>query len=395
VTAPVVLFDRPMRAGKRHLGGTHRAVSLTSTLARARRLYRRAGVTRVGELTGLDDLGVPVFAAIRPQSRSLSSQQGKGTSALAAEVSAAMEAVETWHAETARPTLRGRTVAELPGPACAVRALPRQRALPRAARLDWSRGWDLLAQRWCWVPFEAVHLDLVFAPGYRPIFDVSSNGLASGNHPLEAVLHGLCEVIERDAEAQWRQTGSQRRLILDTVDDPACQALITRLTGRGTRLAAWDLTSDVEVPVVAVALLEPPDQPAWRGLGVYQGFGAHPSPAIALARALTEAAQTRLTYIAGGRDDFFPADYAHASDPTVVARTWAELVLVDSEPVDFAALPDLATPTLHGDLHAVLDALRAAGVDQALAVDLSRPRTGLSVVRTLIPGRATALEYLG
>src|SRR5690606_39530803 len=39
------------------------------------------------------------------------------------------------------------------------------------------------------------------------------------------------------------------------------------------------------------------------------GCGAHPAREIALARALTEAAQARTTFIAGSRDDFDPALY--------------------------------------------------------------------------------------
>src|SRR6266581_2284150 len=71
-------------------------------------LQRRAGITRIAELTGLDTLGIPVFAAIRPMGLSLSTQQGKGTTALAARVSALMESLETWSAEhLALPVVRG------------------------------------------------------------------------------------------------------------------------------------------------------------------------------------------------------------------------------------------------------------------------------------------------
>ena len=70
---------------------------------------KRAGITRIAELTGLDTLGIPVFAAIRPMGKSLSTQQGKGTTALAAKVSALVESLETWSAEhlADNPALRG------------------------------------------------------------------------------------------------------------------------------------------------------------------------------------------------------------------------------------------------------------------------------------------------
>src|SRR5438093_6424733 len=41
------------------------------------------------------------------------------------------------------------------------------------------------------------------------------------------------------------------------------------------------------------------------------GMGCHPARQIALLRALTEAAQSRLTAIAGSRDDIHRGDYEH------------------------------------------------------------------------------------
>ena len=79
--------------------GTHRIATLEATWRRFSPLARRAGITRIAELTGLDVIGIPVFAAIRPMGRSLSTQQGKGISPQAARVSALMESLETWTAE--------------------------------------------------------------------------------------------------------------------------------------------------------------------------------------------------------------------------------------------------------------------------------------------------------
>ena len=50
-------FDRVLRAPKRHRDGTHRAVAPEATIARARKLMPRLGITRLANLTGLDDLG--------------------------------------------------------------------------------------------------------------------------------------------------------------------------------------------------------------------------------------------------------------------------------------------------------------------------------------------------
>src|SRR5579863_8706810 len=66
----------------------------------------RAGITRLANVTGLDRLGVPVVLAIRPAGQTLSANAGKGLDMASAWVSAAMEAIEVFHAESAAPDLR-------------------------------------------------------------------------------------------------------------------------------------------------------------------------------------------------------------------------------------------------------------------------------------------------
>jgi ribosomal protein S12 methylthiotransferase accessory factor len=369
--------------------GTHRAATLEATWRRFAPAAKRAGITRIAELTGLDTIGIPVFAAIRPMGRSLSTQQGKGLTPLAAKVSALMESLETWTAEhIALPIVRG-SARQLRGRTVDVRKLPRPRGrLDLDARWRWVEGRDLATDTPVLVPLEAITLDTVFTK--PPIFDVSSNGLASGNVLVEAIVHGLCEVIERDAEAAWRRAGSDRRLVLDSIADPSCRALIEQITAAGARVFVWDLGGDTGVPAIGCAIMEDPREPAWRTLGFYQGFGAHVLPEIAIARALTEAAQTRLTYIAGGRDDFFPFDYERATDPELLVETWDRLAAPCDEPASFDDLPRLEATTIGGELEQL--ALRAG---QVIAVELTHPELGVPVVKVIVPGRATDIEAMG
>jgi ribosomal protein S12 methylthiotransferase accessory factor len=253
--------------------------------------------------------------------------------------------------------------------------------LPRDTAWSWVEGWDLVHEAPVLVPEPAVTLDTTFRR--QPAFDVSSNGLASGNVLVEAVVHGLCEVIERDAEAAWRRSGRDRRVVLDSIDDSACRELIGRVVASGARLAVWDLASDVGLCTIGCAIVEDPREPAWRALGYYEGFGAHLDPAIAIARAITEAAQTRLTYIAGGRDDFFPFDYARATDPELVASRWSRMASPCDEPVAFDDLPrPVRAPRSLGDALVQL-------------VELTHPALGVPCAKVLVPGRACDLEALG
>ncbi|HEY3804821.1 MAG TPA: YcaO-like family protein [Kofleriaceae bacterium] len=387
-------YGRPLDAPVSVHDGTHRSATPAATWRRFAPARKRAGITRIAELTGLDTLGIPVFAAIRPMGRSLSTQQGKGLTPDAARVSALMESLETWTAEElAVPIVRGsyRALAKRRR-VVDVRRLPRTGAkLDPGARWDWVEGFELVAGEPILVPAQAVTLDTTFTK--PPVFDISSNGLASGNALVEAIVHGLCEVIERDAEAAWRRTGGDRRLVLDTIDDRACRDLIDAIVRAGSRVIVWDLASRVGLCAIGCAIVEDPREPAWRALGVYQGFGAHLAPEIAIARALTEAAQTRLTYIAGGRDDFFAADYARATDRELLAATWASLP--DGEPVLFDELPRFAARSLGGELELLVELVRAVGFAQVIAVELTHPALGVPVAKVIVPGLACDVEVLG
>src|SRR5262249_21639866 len=95
--------------------GTHRLCPPEETLARIAPRLADFGITRCADITRLDaDLGMPVFAAIRPRATVLQSSAGKGLSVAAAKVSALMEAIELDVAERPQTSLlRRATKAEI------------------------------------------------------------------------------------------------------------------------------------------------------------------------------------------------------------------------------------------------------------------------------------------
>ncbi|HUS32654.1 MAG TPA: YcaO-like family protein, partial [Kofleriaceae bacterium] len=255
-----------------------RSATLEQTWRRFAPRAKRAGITRIADLTGLDTLGIPVFAAIRPMGLSLSTQQGKGITPDAARISALMESLETWSAEhIALPIVRGsyralskkyaRSPATRRRPSATHDDRPRVvdvRTLPRTAkRLDlderwaWIEGRDIVSGDRVLVPLQAVSLDTTFDK--PPVFDVSSNGLGAGNSLGEATLQGVCEVLERDAEAAWRRSGGDRRLILDTITDATCLDLIARITRTGARIFIWDLEPRGNICAIGCGIMEDPN----------------------------------------------------------------------------------------------------------------------------------------
>src|SRR3954462_14696180 len=98
---------------KKFRRGTHRSAAPSDTLMRVRPFSAQMGITRVGNITGLDRIGIPVVVAVRPNSRSVAVSQGKGPTLGQALTSALMEATELFHAEDVRSRTRRATFAHL------------------------------------------------------------------------------------------------------------------------------------------------------------------------------------------------------------------------------------------------------------------------------------------
>src|SRR5918992_1251010 len=131
---------------------------------------------------------------------------------------------------------------------------------PRRPPRCWRPAYDLMVDQPKWVPWEAVSCDFSSALVQHATFTQTTNGLASGNHVLEAILHGLCEVIERDAITLHycldRTQQAERRIDLDTVQDRRCVQVLRTLDKAGIVVTVWDCTSDIGVPVLAASLLD-------------------------------------------------------------------------------------------------------------------------------------------
>ena len=172
------------------------------TWGRIEALLPRFGITRLSRLTGLDCLGIPVWNAVSPNARSIVINQGKGITDIDAKVSAAMEALE--RAVAGDPLAPARRASRSDFAAAGETCLPLdifiaagKAFLAEDETLDWLAGRDVGTGERIWVPREAVILDRT---PVEPRFWQSSDGLASGNDETEAILHGLLERIERDAD---------------------------------------------------------------------------------------------------------------------------------------------------------------------------------------------------
>lgn len=372
-----------------------RSCGARQTLARLRPHFHALGISRLGELTGLDNLGIPVALAVRPNSYSLSVSLGKGPEEDSAMVSAAMEAAETAIAERVPDKLVWTSIDVLNNKAQRIvdfasiaRCHPHRFA--NTDTIAWSNASDLITGSEMFVPWSLVGLDHRNSPvGYHDAFYVASDGLASGNTHDEAVFHALCELIERDALAKLQFVkGDELRkseFRPNGQEDAHLPALIQLIDAAGLQLRMFQMHSDVEVPAF-MALLEAkhhryaaPGQSGSR----CGGCGCHPMAGRAMVKAITEAAQARLALVAGARDDIRAEHYetskfleisAEPDNPTGQATQHTMMRRV----------PSTCPVSMKDKVDDLVSRLSTVGIDQILVVELEDAKAfGIHVVRVI------------
>ena len=357
-----------------------------------RRFFPVMGITRTADITGLDVIGLPVVTVSRPNSRWVTVSLGKGLDLEAARASGVMECIEAFMAERITLPLVLGSVNDLRSsyPLVDVDLLPRttDSMYQPDTPILWIEGRELFTGTQRWVPYEMVHTAYtVPRPTGTGCFIATSNGLASGNHLLEAISHAICETVERDAatlhSVRAAEDTASRRIDPRTVDDPGCGEALDRLDRAGMSVTIWDITSDIGIPAFSCRIAEQRRPPVVTAYDA-EGMGCHPDRNVALLRALTEAAQSRLGFLSGARDDPAGWDYAHGMDQEAPPAPTADPAGEAAR--DFTAVPAFDSDSVDADVAWELAALRSAGISEVVAVDLTCQEFGIPVVRVIVPG---------
>jgi ribosomal protein S12 methylthiotransferase accessory factor YcaO len=280
--------------------------------------------------------------------------------------------------------------------------VPRLREFDEDLSLEWVAGYDLINKRETLALLNCVVCPYEAKGGACSIFLASTNGLASGNTLTEAVCHALCEIIERDAQAismgrthirpavhgllssDMRQDGywlEKRRISLDGLPWRASR-LVNTIQRAGLKVFLRDLTMTAAIATIECMIVEA----GFDGFAsAYGGCGTHPDARVAILRAITEAAQSRLTCIQGGREDL----------PHIMSqKSYCESAQVDEvfgagTLISFSDIPSYEHEYIDDDVRLLLERLPAYGLEQLVAFDLTRAEVGIPVARLVAPRAET------
>ncbi|AHK19009.1 hypothetical protein BF17_06530 [Yersinia similis] len=378
------------------LSSSIRVRTAEESLVLAQQVARNMGVTRVTDITWLDKIGMPVFAGIRPYAAqgSLNVHNGKGLRPCEAKIGAFMESIEfslaegKKHQQNIRKYQLKDVQASLPPglPFSSFGAKLGMTFLPEE-EINCVEATDIISGVKSLIPAE-----LVFHPvnleGQRSFYGgTTTNGLCSGNSRLEAVVHGVCEVLERDIKS-FDSIYHSSALVDMTTEPEVISQLRKQIEDAGLMLALRKTVNAFQLPFYSAFVLEPDADSA---ISVADGYGLHPVAEIAATRAVTEAAQSRLTHIHGGRDDIvkrihFYQDHPELDEHSIVHNLRDKILSNDRMMPFFAASEHVSPPDSMDALWQVIKTRMATqGLSHCFVYELSPPDFPFSVVRVVLP----------
>ena len=300
-------------------------------------------------------------------------------------------------------------------------AHPNARVMPyRPDRLmDWAYAHDLVDGTAWLVPADVAFYGYDYqyrldyhaarrhrAPGRRRthFFAESSSGCALGSSVEEAALHGLQELVERDAFLMaWCRRVPLPAIDTGSLEDPASRMLLDAIEVRGFDVHLLVTTYDLELPSIwALAVNRDPGAvPA-----TYSAAGSGAVPTEAVRAALWELAQLAAHSVDWDLESVRPLvadaslvdgleDHVHRYAMPECRERVMEVVGGARTSLDgaFPGWPDRLVEAARGDVRGALGFLlaqcRAAGLDRAFVVDQSTREhrdLGLSVARVVVPG---------
>jgi ribosomal protein S12 methylthiotransferase accessory factor len=270
--------------------------------------------------------------------------------------------------------------------------------------LTWHPAVNILDNTVIYVPTNLLTItqdsnDILFSRrGARKV--LATNGLGAAFSTEEAVLHGLCEYVERHAQrmAELRMTNpgcaadkSLRFVCLDACNE-AIRKLYEDIARDGTTIRVLDITSEIEIPTFLCVIM--------RNFQKSEGYGTHPNAEIAIEMAMLEAYQTISSYTAGGREDLSIRARSlgrHERPRPISAEDGWFWLNPDAVYYKLDQRNSLISSNVLAEIRWSLDKLRLAGCEAVVVIDITPPGIApASVVKVIIPGLETNSPfYLG
>jgi ribosomal protein S12 methylthiotransferase accessory factor len=253
------------------------------------------------------------------------------------------------------------------------------------AELSWYRARRLIDGREFLLPADLCLRRPSAQQQVKPPFPLST-GSAAGKSWEAAALHGLLELIERDAASLWWQGGNRGKSIPPGHEAQIrAETLLAELRQGASARRSWllDITTDIGVPCVAAVSCMAD------GFGFAFGLAARPTPEAAVRSAVLEMCQGELAHAVveaksreRGEAALNEGDRTHRRRATMLNAD--KCLLLQPTPERSPDI-DIRTTDPVAVLRLIVDRLAHFGIE-TFGLDLTRPKFAVAAARVIAPG---------
>jgi ribosomal protein S12 methylthiotransferase accessory factor len=306
-------------------------------------------------------------------------QMGKGATPAQAEASAVMELAERFsffsfyknrsHTQTGTWNQFGEEAVSFEQIAKSVHDesddLAAAKTIFETLPLRWTGAWNLTREKEVLVPIDWFYAINAF------------NGPSAGNCLEEALVQGICEIVERHVSSLIsRQRLAAARIDPQSATDRRVREMLDKYARAGVELYVNDFTLDMGIPSIAVLAWDPATFPATSE--IVWTAGTTPGPEKALSRALTEVAQLAGDFNSG-------ANYEASGLPKFTRRDDAAYIMEAPGPISLTDLPDISNDNIRNEVEALIQALARRDYE-VLTIDTTHPQLAVPALYTIVPG---------
>ena len=231
--------------------------------------------------------------------------------------------------------------------------------------LKWTRAYNLTRREEVMIPFDWFYAINEF------------NGPSAGNCVEEALLQGICEIIERHVSSLISRNKIKTPAISrSSITDPMALELISKYDKAGIQLFITDFSLDTGIPSVGVLAYDPSTFPGKSE--IVWTAGTTPDPYKALSRALAETAQL-------GGDFNTGSNYVASGLPKFKNLEEAAFVIETDSVIDISRMPNLSHDNMRIEIENCIATLGKKEME-IIVINTTHPELEIPAFYTIIPG---------
>ncbi len=231
--------------------------------------------------------------------------------------------------------------------------------------LKWTKGYNLTKQQEIFIPFNWFYMINEF------------NGPSAGNCTEEALIQGICELVERHTSSiVSHENLNVPGINLDSFTDPLVIEILNKYKKEGIKVYASDFSLDTGIPTIALLAWDPATFPDLSE--IVWTAGTAPDPEKAMSRALTETAQLAGDFNSG-------SNYVASGLPKFTNIEDAQFITHPEKMINADTLPDLSSHNIKTEVESLIQTLDNKGY-QVLAISTMHKKLEVPAFYTIIPG---------